>query len=348
MEFRHFYRGLAAAGAVLAGWLAIRYCLPVLLPFLLGALIALAAEPAVGFLNRKTGLSRGLAAGVGVSITLILLLGLMSLLGALAVKELGKLAGVLPDAQRTLEGGMDLLRDAVFRVADRLPDGVQPIARGTAVELFDGSTALVSQMTGWIKWLLTALVGWLPDGALGLGTGVLAGYMISARLPQLRQSLRSRIPQVWYDRYLPRLRRMRKILGGWLKAQGILAGATWLLLAAGFTVLGIPYGFFWALPVAVVDAVPVLGTGVVLVPWALVCFLRDSFLQGVGLLVLCVTAMVVRRVLEPKMVGKQLGLDPLATLLLLYLGYRFWGIWGMIAAPLLAAAGKGLAESEFL
>lgn len=329
----------------MAGWLAIRYCLPVLLPFLLGALVALAAEPTVGLLSRKARLSRVLAAGMGVSITLILLLGLMSLLGALAVKELGKLAGMLPDAQRTLQGGMNLLRDAVFLAADRLPEGVRSIARGTATELFDGSTAVVSQMTGWLKWLLTALVGWLPDGALGLGTGLLASYMISARLPQLREKLRSRIPQVWYDRYLPRLRRMRKILGGWLKAQGLLAGATWLLLAAGFTVLGIPYGIFWALPVAVVDAIPVLGTGVVLVPWALVCFLQGSFLQGVGLLVLCVAAMVVRRVLEPKMVGKQLGLDPLITLLLLYLGYRFWGIWGMIAAPLLAAAGKSLSEA---
>lgn len=342
MEFRSLYKGLGAAAAVAAGFLAVRYGLPVLLPFLLGALIALAAEPAVGFLSKKTGLPRGVAAGVGVSVTLVLLLGILSLVGALAVKELGKLALALPDAQQTLQSGMDLLQDAVFRAADRLPDGVQSIARGTAAELFDGSTALVTQMTGRVKQLLGALLGWLPDGTLGLGTGVLAGYMISARLPQLRKDLRARLPQVWFERYLPKLQRVRRILGGWLKAQGKLAGATWLLLAAGFTVLGIRYGVLWALPVAVVDAIPVLGTGVVLVPWALVCFLQGSFLRGVGLLVLCIAAMVTRRVLEPKLVGKQLGLDPLVTLLLLYLGYRFWGIWGMIVFPLLAAAGKSL------
>ena len=134
-------------------------------------------------------------------------------------------------------------------------------------------------------------------------------------------------------------------MGGWLKAQGKLALVTCGVLAAGFLLLRIPYGVLWAVPVALVDAVPMLGTGVVLIPWALVVFLQGKTMLGIGLLLLCAVSMILRRVLEPKMVGEQLGLDPLLTLVFLYAGYRFWGFTGMILAPLLAAAVKTLSLS---
>ena len=97
-----------------------------------------------------------------------------------------------------------------------------------------------------------------------------------------------------------------------------------------------------ALLVALVDAVPVLGTGTVLVPWGAVLMLQGQTLKGLGLLGIWVAAVLTRTVLEPRLVGKHLGLDPLLTLLFLYVGYRFWGILGMIFAPMLAAAGKSI------
>ena len=109
--------------------------------------------------------------------------------------------------------------------------------------------------------------------------------------------------------------------------------------------LGVRNGLFWAVLVALVDAVPVLGTGTVLVPWALVELLQGQTLRGVGLLAVYGVALVSRTVLEPRLVGRHLGLDPLLTLVFLYVGYRFWGILGMIFAPMIAAAAKGIAET---
>lgn len=344
MKNEQINRALRLISVFLLGWLGVKYLLPVLLPFLLGTLLALAAEPAVGLCVKKWSMPRPLAAGLGVSATLLLLLGLACLVGALAVKELGDLASRLPDVTGTLDEGLTMLRDGAVGMTRRLPEGVRSALSGTVTELFSNGTQVLhrlTQKTG--KWLTTRL-GKLPDGVLGAGTGILAGYMISARLPGLGQKLRKRLPPVWFEKYLPALRRSRGMLGGWLKAQGKLAGATAVLLAGGFTVLGIRQGIWWALPVALLDALPVLGTGIVLIPWALVCFLRGQTFRGVGLLVLCAGAVVLRRILEPRMVGRQLDLDPLATLVLLYLGYRFWGFLGMILAPLLAALARGFWE----
>lgn len=340
MEFSNIRKGIIVVGLFFAGWFILRWCLPVLLPFLVGSALAFAAEPVVKLCAEKGRLPRGVAAGIGVSVTLLLLMGVLSLAGMLTVKELGVLAGELPDVGQTVQRGMLLLEDSLVSAADRLPDGIRTFATGTVLEFFDGGSALVGQLSSKVPDVLASLLGWLPEGALGLGTGVIAGFMISARLPRLRRFLQSGLPQVWYDRYLPAVRRVRHALGGWLKAQGKLALVTCGVLAVGFLLLRIPYGVLWAVPIALVDAIPMLGTGVVLVPWAMVVFLQGSTMQGISLLLLCAVTMILRRILEPKLVGEQLGLDPLLTLVFLYAGYRFWGFTGMILAPLLAAAVK--------
>lgn len=335
-------KGAILLGVLVAAWLGIRFLLPLIMPFLMGALLALGAEPAVNFGVRKLHLSRPLSAGLGVTLTLILLAGVLSLLGALAVKELGSLAQSLPDVQNTVEQGMTVLQDFMVNLANRMPDRARTFATGTILEVFDDGNALLRQVTSRIPGMISGFLGWIPDGALGVGTGLLSSFMISVRLPKLKTWLASRLPGNWKEKYLPGLRRTRKTLGSWLKAQGKLAAVTYAIVAAGLMLLRVRYGFLWAALIALVDAVPVLGTGTVLVPWTIVSLLQGQTVRGFGLLAVYVAAMVTRTVLEPKLVGKQLGLDPLVTLLFLYVGYRLWGILGMILAPMLAAATKSL------
>ena len=106
------------------------------------------------------------------------------------------------------------MEDTLVSAADRLPDGIRSLATGTVLEFFDGGSALVGQLSRKLSDMLSSVLGWFPDGALGLGTGVIAGFMISARLPKLRQYLQNGLPEIWYDRYLPAVRRVRQALGG--------------------------------------------------------------------------------------------------------------------------------------
>jgi predicted PurR-regulated permease PerM len=103
-------------------------------------------------------------------------------------------------------------------------------------------------------------------------------------------------------------------------------------------VLGIRYALLWGILVALVDALPVLGTGAVLIPWSLISFLESNSPRALGLLGLYAIVALTRSVLEPRLVGKQLGLDPLLTLACLYAGFQLWEVAGMIFAPLLAVA----------
>ena len=339
-------RKILVLGASFLGcFLAVKYLLPLALPFLLGALVAVAAEPAVRFGTQKLRLPRGVSAGIGVSLTLILLTGAVSLIGALAVKELGQLAKGLPNVEQTARRGLTMVQDFLVSLASRLPDGIGNLVTEKVLELFGSGSALLGQVTARLPGMVGSVLGRIPDGALGVGTGVLAGFMISARLPKLKQIVRTRLPHSWQQKYAPVLSRVRESVGAWLKAQGKLILVTYLLVSTGFLFLRVRNGLFWAALVALVDAVPILGTGTVLVPWALVELLQGQTLRGVGLLVTYGVSLLVRTVLEPKLVGRHLGLDPLLTLVFLYMGYRFWGILGMIFAPMAAAAAKSITET---
>lgn len=333
-------KALLLAAALLAAWLGIKYLLPVLLPFFIGAAIALMAEPIVSLGERRLKLPRAVAAGAGVSLTLILLLGILSILGALAVKELGRLAAAVPDLEGTASQGMQLLEDWMVGITEQAPEGVRPVLTRTVLNFFDDGNTLMEQVTRRIPAAVSSVLGWVPDGALGIGTGLLSGFLISGRLPQLKKRWQETASPQWQETYLPAIRRIRHTLSAWLKAQLKLMLISYGIVALGFLLLGISHGLLWAALVALVDAVPLLGTGVVLLPWALVSFLQDQHFRAIGLLCIYGAAMLTRTVLEPKLVGKQLGLDPLLTLLALYLGYRFWGFAGMLLAPILTAAVK--------
>lgn len=333
MSIRKFLPAILAAAAV---FLALRCLMPILLPFILAVLLALAAEPLVRFFTQKAHLPRGAATGIGVTMALVMLILLVMVLVALLLRELGTLAGVVPDLEDTAVQGMGLLENWLLSLVSRTPDSISPILTHSVEGIFSDSTALLDQVTSRILGLASGIVSRLPDSALGLFTWLLASYMVSAKLPRLKSWLGSHMPPAWNDRYFPMLQRLKASVFGWLKAQCKLIGVTFLVLTAGFFILQVPYAPVWALLIALIDALPVLGTGMVLVPWSLVCFLQGDSVRGIGLLGIYAAAAVLRSVLEPRLVGKQLGLDPLVTLAAMYAGYRLFGFGGMILAPLLA------------
>ncbi len=333
---------LIVAAGFLAGWLGIRYLLPVLLPFVLGAGLALAAEPMVLVTEKRLHFPRVAASGIGVGVTLLLLAGLLSFLGALAVKELGRLADTVPDIAVTATQGIHLLQDWLVGITERAPETVRPMLTGTVLNFFSDGTAVMESVGRKLPGVITDILTRVPDRALGLGTGILAGFMISARLPRIRTICRTKLAPAWQEKYLPAMRRIRHCLGGWLRAQIKLMLVSFAIVTVALLILAIPNSLLWGFLVALVDAVPLLGTGTVLLPWALISFLQGQPFRAVGLLCTYIIAMLVRTVLEPRLIGKQLGIDPLLTLLVMYLGYCFWGILGMFFAPILATAVKSV------
>ena len=339
-------KAIPVALFALAAWLGIQYVLPVAMPFLLGGLLAFAAEPAVSYLSRKWGLKRPLAACLGVAGTLVFGAAVLVLLGALTLRELTRLADRVPDLESTALQGLSLLRTWCCDLAEKAPDGVRPVLTRAVDGVFTDSSRLADQVALRIPGFLSSVLGSVPTGAVAVGTGLLAAFMVSSRLPKLRAGAAKRIPKSWSEKYFPLLRQVRHSLGGWLRAQALLSGVTFLLVAGGFLLLRIPNGILWAVLITLMDAVPMLGTGVALVPWAVVCLLQGEPFQAMGLLAIFGGATIARTTLEPRLVGRQLGLDPLVTLAALYVGFRLWGFWGLLAAPVLTATAKALWDAR--
>lgn len=319
-------------------WLGMRYVLPVTLPFLLAGILALLAEPLVNNLHRHLHLPRGLAAVIGTSVVLLLTILLLLALCALLIRELGALAGVLPDLENATASGLDSLEIWLLGLAEKAPEGISPILVHGVKGMFSSGGALLDGLTSALLSLAASILKAIPDSALGLGTWILAAFMLSARLPKIRDWIQNHLPQAWHERYAPYLQTLKKTVCGWLLAQAKLVGITFSILTAGFLLLRIEHAILWAAATCFVDILPVLGTGTVLIPWSLVCFLQGDSLRALGLIGIYVIISLLRSVLEPRFVGKQLGLDPLVTLLAIYAGYRLWGLMGMLLAPILAVA----------
>ena len=335
-------KALSITGILLATWIGARFLLPLLFPFLLGGTLALAAEPMVGFLTRRLKLRRGVAVGIGVSAVFCLLVLLVLLLCALILRELGMLVGILPNLEDSLSGGLSALSAWALRLASRLPPGIQGLLEEQIQEFFSGSSQFLDEIFRFLLGFTGDVLAQIPGSALVLGTAIVSSYMISVRLPRIREGIRRRVPRERLQKIAQGLRHMKGALLGWLKAQLKLMGITFLILTMGLVLLRIPYAPVWAAVIALVDAVPVLGTGTVLLPWILVCFLQGASARAVGLLGIYTVVSLARNIMEPKLLGSHLGLDPLVTLVVVYGGIKLWGFSGIILAPVLAVAAAQL------
>lgn len=323
-------------------WLAFRYLMPIILPFALGLMFALLAEPGVAFLHRKLRLPRAAAAALTLTLGFVMIFILLWLVAAAAYRELAVLASGLPAFFERISGTVSALREWAMALVSRAPDGLSQGLGQWVTNLFANGSVLLERGATAVLGAVGNLMSGLPGGALLVGTAVISSFMISAQLPALKARAGRMLSRQRLQKWLRALRRVKEAVGGWLKAQVKLSGVTFLIVAGGFLLLRVGNPLFWALITAVVDAVPVLGTGTVLIPWCLWAFTQGETVRAVGLLGVYITAVLIRSALEPKLVGHQLGLNPLLTLVSLYAGYRLWGIPGMIFAPILTVTAKQL------
>ena len=327
---------LSACAVFALCWLSIRFLLPLFSPFLLGTILALAAEPMVSFLQRRLRLPRPVSTGIGMSMTFCFLGMLLLLLAAFLIRELRLLTGILPNLELTAKSGISLVQNWLLQLSAHTPESLQPVLRENVNTFFSDGTALLEKTSGYLLGLAGSILSHVPDSALSMGTAILSAFLISAKLPRLRRWLLRHIPQQRLQALLEAARRVRRILGCWLVAQTKLMGMTFGILLLGFILLRIPYALLWALGVCLVDAFPVLGTGTVLLPWSLICLLQSDTPRAIGIASLYVVVSLTRSMLEPRLLGRHLGLDPLVTLITMYAGFRLWGIGGMLLAPILA------------
>ena len=338
-----YYAALSAAL-----YLFFRYLLWWLLPFLLAFGAARAMEPAVLFLRRTVHFKRGFSAALLTLFLLFLLGGLLSLLLSALFTEATTFLTQLPTLLDTLPEQISGLLTRLEEYCALCPDWLQELAAAQLQSLASGGGAALRTLAARLLATLGSLAGGIPRFVLSAATCVLAIFFFSASYPTLQRAAREKLPTAWRRRLHGARGSVSRSLAHWLRAQALLCLMTFAQLLLGLSLLGARFALLGAFLITLVDALPVFGTGTVLVPWAVLELLLGSAPRAAALLLLYLCTLTVRSVAEPKLMAACSGLPPIASLAAMYLGFRLFGVAGMVLFPflLLLAMQARSAKSE--
>ena len=338
---------LACAGVVLGGgWLLLRFVLPGLAPFLLAWLLAALTEPAVRALTRLR-LRRTAAAGLVTLALLALLLFLAARLLSAGAAALQELTAMLPELAASLQTRVDAAERWLLAMAENDPGG--ELALKAALDALGKSLSAVPEsLSRAALGAAGAAAQRSPDALLFLVTAGLGSFFLSASFPKVRAFLLAQLPPRRLRQLELLTQDLKQSFGGWLRAQLWLMLITFAELLAAFLILRVRGAILAAALTAFVDALPVFGVGAVLLPWAALALLRGELRLGLGLLISFAVVSLMRNLLQAKLLGDQIGLDPLSSLLAVYVGWKLCGFWGLLLFPLLLVMLRRLNERGLL
>lgn len=302
------------------------------MPFVTGWIIALIASPLVHFFEKRLKIRRkaGTAFVIISVIALVILAGY--LIGAQLVEQIAEFIGDVPKLWEAAKEDFAQIGEKLSVALKYLPSELQLTINsitGNVQEYFGGIMESISEPT------ITALgnfVGSLPNIVISVIMSLLFAYFYVADKGYLSGLLEKAIPDSVLVRLQMIKRGLTKAVGGYFKAQLKIEVWMYLLLGIGFSILQVKYAFLIAIGVAILDLLPFFGTGTVLIPWAIIKFLSADYKMVIGLLIIWGVGQLARQLIQPKIVGDSVGLAPIPTIILLFVGYRVAGVIGMIIA----------------
>ena len=339
---------LALGGAALVIWVGLPL-LSLLSPFVLALIFAWMLNPGVRWLQRRTGISRKAVSLVLVILVFAVIGGVLFGLGWIAVDQVRSLF----DNQQSV---LDDLLDGIVRVVNSLEGWLTGLGGIVPKGVLTTSGDLINAIMDWVQGLdlpgwLTEMAGQAPSMAANLSgfavalvVFMMASYFITGDYPRLRFELTERVPLVARDFCRSVKDIFMSAFGGYIKSQLILSTGVFLILAVGFLLMRQPYGLLLALGLAVLDFIPIIGAGTVMVPWAVVDMVLGQYSEAAALMTVWGVIVLFRRFAEPKVLGDQTGLSPILSLVGIYLGMKAGGVLGMVVGPLLLLVCINLAK----
>lgn len=315
-------------------WLFVRYAFRWVAPFVLALLTARLMERTVKALMHRTRLKRPVAATICSVLFLAAFGAVIVLIVTKAAEYLGSFIAGLPEM---LEDAKEFIAGIREAAEQAIPSGTS--ASGSMVQAAEqGFNEMLStipqKVSAWALSTASAVASGAPKCIMFIATYIISVFFISASYPQVSRFIMRQIPLKWHETFFGIKNDCLKTLGKWFKAQFIMMTITFAELSVSFLILHVPYSFLAAAAISVVDALPVLGTGTVLIPWAIIGLISGNTTLAIGLALTYGVTAVVRSVMEPRIVGGQIGLPAVATLMAIYIGYCTIGVWGMIFFPL--------------
>lgn len=342
-------RGVLALGALaLLIWVGLPL-LSLLSPFVLALVFAWLLNPAVRWLEGRSSGSRKVISMILVVLVFAVMIGVLFGLSWMAVDQVRSLF----DNRQSV---LDELLDGVVNVINSVGGWLEGMGGFMPQGLITTSEDLIDALLDWIQGLdfsgwLTQVAGQAPSMvtnvsgfAVALIVFMMASYFITGDYPRLRQEFTDRVPMMARDFCRSVKNIFMSAFGGYIKSQLILSAGVFLILTVGFFLMNQPYGLLLAFGLAVLDFIPIIGAGTVMVPWAVVDMVLAQYSEAAALMAVWGVIVVFRRFAEPKVLGDQTGLSPILSLVGIYVGMKVGGVLGMVVGPLLLLVCINLAK----
>lgn len=316
-----------------------------LIPFIIGMLFAIVLDPLIRFLSRKMKVKRTLWSIVLVLAVWTVFAFILFRLGQIVYNQAASMLTTIFAEDKTNQMIQDISQWMTDLVKNNLPGLYNAI---NAETISKAVSSIANELVGLATSILSGLTNFamsLPDMLITLIVTVMASIFISIDYPNIRTFLAAQLSRRNRGHVLETKDFFKNKIFSIVRAYAIIITITFVELFIGFTIIGMNNALLMALLISVLDLLPIIGTATFLVPWGIIVIIQGNLFMGIGLIVIAVIVSVIREAIQPKIVGTQIGLNPLLTLLTMYVGLKALGLLGMFIVPLLLIFLKNLNDT---
>ena len=318
------------------------------MPFLIAFIISLMMEPAIKKIMERFSISRKVSAIIMFLIVFGTILGLLIWGISTIVSEASNLLSGFNEYYEKISNQIQSLVKNIDLEKLNISNEISQVIQNTIDVLLQRLSIYIQRfLTGIIRFVTS-----LPSIAIYFAVTILALYFICTDKIYMIDELEHHLPEKWVKEMAIHLKQITKTLGGYLKAQVILIIISFIISLVGlyimhFTGLKVGFPLLIALGIGFVDALPILGSGTVMIPWAIISGLNGELTLGISIMVLLIIMSVTRQLIEPKIVSGNIGIHPIFTIIAMYTGFKFIGVLGMFIGPILLIIFKNI-FSDFI
>lgn len=306
------------------------------IPFLVGFVIAEVLEPIIRFLMRKAKFTRKTASITVVFTFFIILITILLLGGVFVISETTNLLSNFNEYLNKVTEAINSITKYINIDKLNLNPELKNIFESTAIDFVN---TFAKGIKNYLSKFLSGITS-LPKVFIYIIITILATYFISSDKFYILDQMEYHFPKKWVAKIRQSSKKITSSLGSYLKAEAIMILISFIIVLIGLNVfyflgLNIKYPLLMAIIIGFVDSLPILGSGTIIIPWAVICFANKDITTGSTLLGLYVFLLIIKQFIEPKIVSNNIGIHPIYTLISMYTGFKFLGLLGLLAGPII-------------
>jgi len=315
-------------------------------PFLIAFVISLLIEPLIRKVMKITNLTRKVSAIITLTIVFFIIIGLL----------IWGITSIITEASNilnNLNNNIDMISTKIENLISRIkfdsiiiPEQIKDLINNS----FNGILGEGRKILQNILTKVVDIVRYIPKIMIYIGITIIATYFVCTDKMYILDQMEHHLPRTWVTKLGYKLRKVISSLGDYLKAESILVLISFIIVLIGlvtFELIGmnVKYPLIMAVLIGFIDALPILGSGSIIIPWAVISAFNGNINLSIALIILYVVVIVIKQLIEPRIVSSHIGIHPIFTLIAMYTGFKLIGITGMFIGPIILIILKNIFET---